>query len=144
MDNSFTYGVKLKMDLAFNNTNMKIAIVGNKVPDYETFKELISPLLPKIPFQFISFQSAEIDKLTQRYATENNYNIYYFSPTWDKFNRSGGYIRNMEIIEFLKNFSKVQIIYLNNSKEDGLFKNLKDLCICNGIAIKKIEIKSQD
>lgn len=50
MDNSFTYGVKLKMDLAFNNTNMKIAIVGNKVPDYETFKELISPLLPKIPF----------------------------------------------------------------------------------------------
>lgn len=145
MDNSFTYGTKLKMDLSFNNTNLKLMIIGSRSPlEYETYLSHILSVLPKEPFQLISFQSAGIDELTQRFALENNYDIYFYTPVWDKFCRSGGYIRNMEIVEFLKQFSKAQIIYLNNSKEDGLFKNLKDLCICNGIAIKKIEIKSQD
>lgn len=62
MDNRLSYllmyekGAKLKMDLSFGNTNLKLAITGSReLISYEDFVAAISPLLPQVPFQLISF-----------------------------------------------------------------------------------------
>ena len=150
MDNRLSYllmyekGAKLKMDLSFGNTNLKLAITGSReLISYEDFVAAISPLLPQVPFQLISFQSVGLDELIQRFARENNYNIYFYTPQWDKYGRSGGFIRNMELVDFLNKFSRAEIIYINSSKDNRLLTNLKELCSNKDIQIKEAIIKSQ-
>ena len=69
---------------------------------------------------------------------ENNLPLYFYSLKWDKFGRSGGYIRNMEIVDLLENFSKSEIIFVKSGESLDLLDNLKRICVKKNIKIKDV------
>lgn len=133
---------KLKWSLSYGNLDTKVVITGSRDPiDYQLYKELVVPLLPKEPFQLISFFGFGLDENTQQLAKDYKYNIRFHASKWDKFGRTGGYIRNIEIVDFLNHFLKSEIIFLQNEYNFDLLTHLEDLCKNKDIKIKVVKVK---
>lgn len=131
-------GTKIKM-IGQMGEGTKVVITGARIPvEYSDFKERVLKALPKPPFQLITFQSFGLDELTQKFAMENRFPLYFYSLKWDKFGRSGGYIRNMEIIDLLENFPKSEIIFVKSGESLDLLDNLKRICVKKNIKIKDV------
>lgn len=82
---------------------VKIAIVGSRTfNDYDKLKNFIQQVcrLEELdPLAVISGGAKGADTLAAQYARENNLELVVFIPDWDKFGRSAGFKRNIDIID---------------------------------------------
>lgn len=79
---------------------MKLAIVGSRsFTDYEKFKFHITMLFNIQSIKLIITGGAiGADSLAERFAKENDIPINIIKPDWDKYGKSAGMLRNIDII----------------------------------------------
>ena len=81
---------------------MKIAIVGSRnFHDYEKVKDFINRWKDyyKVTIDCIVSGGAKgADSLGEKYAHEFGINVVKFLPDWNKYGKSAGFIRNVDII----------------------------------------------
>ena len=76
---------------------MKIAVIGSRdFNDYVFLSESLKFL--SSADTIISGGARGADSLAERYAKENQINFVVFPADWDKFGKSAGYRRNVDII----------------------------------------------
>jgi hypothetical protein len=80
---------------------MKLAVVGSRgFNDYELLKSKLDKIHSVKPISVIVSGGAQgADSLGERWARENRIEILIFLPEWDKYGKSAGYKRNVQIIE---------------------------------------------
>jgi len=80
---------------------MKVAIVGSRTfNDYLALKKFISDTIDINQIEYIVSGGAKgADFLGQNYAEELKLPIKIFEADWDKFGKSAGYIRNVDIVK---------------------------------------------
>lgn len=76
---------------------VKMAVIGTRgFSDYEYMKEILEWYDIK---KIISGGAKGADRLAEQYASEKNIPIQIFEPQWDKFGKSAGYKRNIQIVD---------------------------------------------
>ena len=82
---------------------MRIAVVGNrKFQDFNLLKTTLEDYIVENCFDdvtIVSGGSLGADKLAEKYAIENQYNLVIFQPDWRQYGRSAGIIRNKLIVD---------------------------------------------
>ena len=79
---------------------MKIIIAGSReVTDYNLILEAVRKSEFDIS-EVVSGNARGVDKLGERYATENNIDLKIFPADWDRYGKRAGYIRNSEMGEY--------------------------------------------
>lgn len=82
---------------------MKIAIVGSRsFNDYEKLKNYINDIVDMegwIIDCIVSGGAKGSDTLGERYADEYGYNKLIFPAEWEKYGKSAGFKRNVDIID---------------------------------------------
>jgi hypothetical protein len=81
---------------------MKIAVVGSRsFNDYEYLKEKLNDFM----FSFMIFYCTIVsggakgaDSLAAKFAKEEGWGLEEYLPDWDKYGKSAGYKRNIEIV----------------------------------------------
>ena len=78
---------------------MKLAVIGSRdFNDYATLVKFIDQLRKEYNITHIVSGGANgADKLSEKYARENNIPIEIYRPDWERFGKSAGYIRNTDI-----------------------------------------------
>lgn len=81
---------------------MKLAVVGSRGFDnYELLKLKLDTLHSKKPISLIiSGGAIGADSLAERWAKENGVETKIFVPDWNKYGKSAGYRRNVDIVDF--------------------------------------------
>jgi hypothetical protein len=78
---------------------VKLAIVGSRTfNDYELLKNTVYRIKSSV-LQIISGGAKGADSLAKRYADDNDIELVEFIPDWNKYGRSAGFRRNVEIVE---------------------------------------------
>lgn len=83
---------------------MKIVVAGSRYYDnYDEAKEFINHCIngmeENTAHVFLSGGCKGADKLGERYATENGYEIIIYKAEWSKYGKSAGPIRNKAMAE---------------------------------------------
>lgn len=80
---------------------MKLAVVGSRdFNDYELLKLKLDSIHKRKPITLIISGGAKgADKLSERWAKENNIETLIFIPDWNKFGKKAGFLRNEDIIK---------------------------------------------
>lgn len=85
---------------------IKVAIVGSRTFDnYEMLKTFIGQacenegLFQGKEVEIISGGARGADKLGERFAEEHDYTLTVFKAEWDKYGKSAGFRRNVDIIK---------------------------------------------
>lgn len=78
---------------------MKIIIAGSRTfNDYPKLKKKLDSILKnQKDITIISGTASGADRLGERYADENHYNLEKYPAMWDIFGKSAGYKRNEEM-----------------------------------------------
>lgn len=83
---------------------MKIAIVGSR--GFNNYQLLVATVRSFIKEQnivvsptIISGGAQGADSLAEQFAKDNNYPLVVFPAEWDKYGKSAGYRRNVQIID---------------------------------------------
>lgn len=76
----------------------KLAIVGSRSVDNYGLLQKQMRMIPR-PIEIISGGAKGADALAERYAQENGIPITVIRPDWDKYGKSAGFKRNVDIIE---------------------------------------------
>lgn len=83
---------------------MKAIIAGSR--DFEDYAYLCycmqSLCLMERITEIVSGEARGADKLGERYAKENNIPVKLFPADWKKYGKSAGYIRNSEMLKYIK------------------------------------------
>ena len=90
---------------------MKIGIVGTRsFDDYNLLKTTLyqNINIPDIEY-IISGGAKGADSLAEQFALENNIKTIIFKPDWDKYGKSAGFKRNIDII----NESDIVFVFWN-------------------------------
>lgn len=79
---------------------MKLAVVGSRTfNDYEMLCKYLNTIHSKEPITYIVSGGAKgADKLSEKWALENDIPTIIFYPDWEKFGRKAGFLRNNDII----------------------------------------------
>ena len=80
---------------------MKVGIVGTRsFDDYNLLKTILyrNINIPDIEY-IISGGAKGADTLAEQFATENNIKTIIFKPDWNKYGKSAGFKRNIDIIK---------------------------------------------
>lgn len=78
---------------------MKIAVVGSRnFNNYQLLKNTLDKYKEKCEL-IISGGAKGADKLAERYAKENGFEIKIFKPDWKRYGKGAGLIRNKQIVE---------------------------------------------
>jgi len=78
---------------------MKLIIAGSRnITDYELVKTQLDTLLDIT--EVVCGKARGVDALGERWAIENNIPVKYFPANWDKYGKSAGYRRNVEMAEY--------------------------------------------
>lgn len=78
---------------------MRTIIAGSRsINDYDALSKAIKDSGFEIS-TVISGTASGVDKLGERFAQENNIPLLKFPADWEKFGRSAGYKRNVEMAE---------------------------------------------
>lgn len=101
---------------------MNVGVIGSRTfNDYDLMVKVLNKL--KIT-KIISGGANGADKLSEKYAKDNNIEIIVFIPDWGKHGKSAGFIRNTTIVEnsdiivaFHDGKSKGTLDSINKSKE---------------------------
>jgi hypothetical protein len=96
----------------------RVIVAGSReFNDYDFLKEKLDHLLAKKLEDFeiiiVSGTAAGADKLGERYANESGFDIYRYPADWNKFGKSAGYLRNVQMAE---NADACVVFRVNNSK----------------------------
>lgn len=86
---------------------VKMAIVGSRTfNDYDLLKAKIEEIVKDNPeifvgkkLQIVSGGARGADALGERYAKENGYKTIIFKADWNKYGKSAGFRRNVDIIK---------------------------------------------
>lgn len=121
---------------------MKIIIAGSRDFDnYELLDKEVSSILnsmvhiPMSDIELVSGTARGADKLGERYAKENNFNLKLFPADWNNLGKSAGYIRN----ENMAKYSDVLIAFWDE-KSKGT-KHMIDLAIKYNLKVHIIKFK---
>lgn len=107
---------------------MKLGVVGSRTfNDYDLLKRYLDLIHNREKISFIVSGGAKgADKLSERWALENNVETIIFIPDWEKYKKAAGFIRNKDIITesdkviaFWDNISKGTLSSINLSKEQN-------------------------
>jgi hypothetical protein len=78
---------------------MKLIIAGSRnITDYEKLLSAVK-LLEKKPSEILSGTAKGVDSMGERWAKENNITVVKYPANWDKYGKSAGYRRNVEMAE---------------------------------------------
>jgi hypothetical protein len=78
---------------------MKLAIVGSRsITDYD-----LAPVIPEGVTEIVSGGARGIDRVAEKYATDNNIKFTVFLPDYDSYGRAAPIIRNRDIIAYADN-----------------------------------------
>jgi len=96
----------------------RVIVAGSKdFNDYDFLKEKLDHLLAKkledFEINIVSGTAVGADKLGERYANENGFDIHRYPADWNKFGKSAGYLRNVQMAE---NADACVVFRVNNSK----------------------------
>lgn len=80
----------------------KVIVAGSRgFNDYDLMKSNLDFLFSnKESVEIISGTAYGADKLGERYACDNKLKLHKFPADWDKYGKSAGYIRNVEMAKF--------------------------------------------
>ena len=92
---------------------MKLAIVGSRsFSNYDFLVENLSQIVTKDDI-IVSGGARGADTLASKYAYQYNLKLVVFKPDWEKFGKSAGYLRNVEIVNYC---DKLLAFWDNKSK----------------------------
>ena len=75
---------------------MRVAVIGSRTfTNYEKVKKVLDQLEISL---IVSGGAKGADSLAECYAVENSIETLIFEAEWDKYGRSAGYIRNVDIV----------------------------------------------
>lgn len=80
----------------------RVIVAGSRdFSDYQHLCEKMDRLLSNIkePIAVICGKARGADTLGERYAHEHGYEIHYFPADWERYGRSAGYRRNIQMAE---------------------------------------------
>lgn len=82
---------------------MRIIIAGSReFNDYEYLKQRCNQVISFLELKDITIISGTAngaDKLGEQYAKEKGYEIKQYPANWNKYGKSAGYLRNVEMAE---------------------------------------------
>lgn len=82
---------------------MKLAVVGSRSLHHEVYRvriyQLIDAYRPNLE-EIVSGGAAGIDTFAAEYAKDHEIPLKVFLPDWQRFGRSGGYRRNVQIVRY--------------------------------------------
>jgi hypothetical protein len=109
---------------------MKLAVIGGReFNDYPYLKKILNYIHKKETITFIISGGAKgADKLSEKWAFENDVHKTIYLPDWDTNGKAAGFIRNTDIV---KNSDKVLAMW--NCKSRGTADSLR-----KAIQFKKI------
>lgn len=123
------------MDLTAKSTLYVIIAGGRDFNDYTLLKTNMDILLTHFSdITVISGTANGADKLGERYAKENNYNLIRCPANWDKYGKSAGYIRNSEMADIVVNNQNGICVCFWDSKSKGT-KHMIDIAKDKNIPI---------
>lgn len=78
-------------------------------------------------FHALGIENAEIvsggckgaDKIGERFAQENNLDVIQFLPEWNKFGKAAGIKRNMDMVDYIKDYADSIVIAFWNGESRG-------------------------
>lgn len=85
---------------------LRVIIAGSRdFADYQLLKEKCADLVPihnlgTLPVRIISGTARGADQLGEQFAKEENCLLSRFPADWDKYGKSAGYRRNVEMAKF--------------------------------------------
>lgn len=81
---------------------MKVIIAGSRnFNDYKFLCEKCDKILSnQKDIEIVSGTANGADKLGETYAIENNYKLTKFPADWNKYGKTAGYLRNMQMAEY--------------------------------------------
>ena len=95
---------------------MKAMICGSRnIKDYEIIKAAIAESGFQIT-EVVSGGAKGVDKLGERWAIHNKVRIKEFIPDWNKYGMRAGFLRNEEMVDYVKDDGCVIAIWDGVSK----------------------------
>ena len=81
---------------------MKVIIAGSReFDDYNTLCKVCDYMLQnQTEIEIVSGTAYGADQLGEKYAREHGYKLTYFPANWDKYGKSAGYRRNVEMAQY--------------------------------------------
>ena len=79
---------------------MKVVIAGSRsITSYGLVKYVI--ILSNFDItEIVSGRARGVDRLGERWATENSIPIKYFPADWEQYGKAAGFVRNSEMVEY--------------------------------------------
>ena len=113
---------------------MKVIIAGGRdFNDFDLLDNACDKLLRGInSIEIVSGKAKGADSLGMRYANENYYKLSLFPADWDKYGKSAGYKRNLQMAEYAD-----ALIAFWDGKSRGT-KMMIELAKSNGLKVSVI------
>jgi hypothetical protein len=106
---------------------MKVIIAGSRsINDYDFVKKAIQESGFKIT-EVISGRAKGVDRLGELYARENNIPIKQFRVDWNKYGRSAGIKRNIEMGDYADSLIAIWDGYSTGTQHMMKYANYKNL-----------------
>ena len=105
---------------------MILQIAGTRAfNDYNLFYRTINQIKTPIT-EIVTGMAKGADMIGFEYATKHNISVKRFYPDWDKYGKSAGIKRNIEMVEYLSENNGKSLIFWDG-KSRGT-KNMIELC----------------
>ena len=91
------------MSASFKGESRVIVAGGREFNDYELLKSTLDGLFSRLKdedIQIVCGEARGADSLGKRYAQEHGIRVVSFPAEWDRFGKSAGYRRNVEMAEY--------------------------------------------
>ena len=91
------------MSSSFKGEARVIVAGGRDFDDYELLKSTLDDLFSRLKdedIQIVCGEARGADSLGKRYAQEHGIRVVSFPAEWDRFGKSAGYRRNVEMAEY--------------------------------------------
>lgn len=107
-----------------------LLVVGSRsITDYGFIKEklghLIGPIRDKYRFQVVSGGANGVDRLAEKYAKENGFEMHIVPAEWDKYGKRAGYIRNDAMHRYISGYSHRGVVAFWDGKSKGTLHSLE-------------------
>lgn len=82
---------------------MKLIVAGSRgFSDYDLLCDRLDYYLRDVsePVEIVSGTAAGADRLGERYARERGYGLKLFPADWERYGKSAGYMRNIEMAKY--------------------------------------------
>lgn len=102
-------------------------VVGSRTFDnYELLSAKLDSLLKNQPnVVIVSGGARGADELAERYAEEHGYKCIVFPAKWDELGKRAGYIRNIQMHDFISHFQKRGCAAFWDGKSKGTKHNFE-------------------